>query len=266
MRRLYDYLKEPWVKIDGHFHGFNHKSSIEMVDGYGKAVTFMDLEYDKKNLNPAKSYNEFTKSSYNDEKHILLATGVTIEDIKSIYESHKEIIKGFGELKCYDEYKGEKVPYKKISFINQVCRFSKEVGCLPVYIHWGITNDKDLKHLRRTLTIYGDVPVVLCHCGMNDTNQSYAYTQVCQLMKDYRNLWVDLTYTAAEFFSENIMLLDALDKSRIILGTDINNKIFGKTHNVGEEISSIKSQISIIENYIGFGRSEGNILKLFSLI
>lgn len=267
MRALYEYLKEPIIRIDGHFHGFNHKNSISLVEGYDRAITFMDLEYDKKSINPIKSYDRFIQENYDPYKHILLVTGTTIEDIKSIYDAHKDIIKGFGELKCYSEYKGEKVPYKKISFVNQVCKFSREVGCLPVYIHWEINNEKDLKHIKRTLTIYEDIPVVLCHCGMNGNNRTYAYTQVCQLMKDHSNLWVDLTFDAAQFFSNNIMLLDGLDKSRIIIGTDMNNKMYGKNHNTEEELLNIKSQISVIENYVGDANQlqSKNINKLFSM-
>ena len=111
----------------------------------------------------------------------------TIEDIKTIYEKYPKIIKGFGELKCYNEYKGEKVPYKKISFVRQVCRYSMDNGNLPVYLHWDICDEKDVQKLSKLLRDYPTVPVVLCHCGMNETNQSYAYTQVCQLMKQYQN-------------------------------------------------------------------------------
>lgn len=266
MRRLYEYLEEPEIKYDGHFHAFNHKSNIESVNGYDRAISFMDLEYDKKHIPVVKSYDRFIQDGYHPYKHILLATGTTIEDIKTIYENHKDKIRGFGELKCYDEYLGEKVPYKKITFVNQVCRFSRSVGCLPVYVHWEITNEKDLNHFKRTLDIYSDIPVVLCHCGMNNENQTYAYTQVCQLMKDHHNLWVDLSYTAARFFSRNVMLLDALDKDKVILGTDANNKMYSKKHDTEAEILDIKSQLSVIENYIGgTQRNNNNITRLFSM-
>lgn len=267
MKNLYDYIREPVMKIDGHFHSFNHKVEIDLVSGYGKAVTFMDLEYDKKNLTPIKSYDRFIENKYNSYKHILLATGTNIDEIKEIYNKHKDKIRGFGELKCYDKYLGVSVPYKKISFVNQVCRFSKSVGCLPVYVHWEINNESDLKHFERTLNIYNDVPIVLCHCGMNDENQAYAYTQVCQLMRTHQNLWVDLTYTASNFFSNNVMLLDTLDKNRIILGSDVNIKIFGKKHDTEEELNLIKSQQETIENYLGCNKSKSNnnIYRLFSM-
>ena len=261
---LHPYKREPFW--DGHIHLFNSTKTLPEYDfgEVGMKVGFMDLEYDKKNLQVVKSYERFIENDYK-ENTILLATGTTIEDIKTIYEKYPSFIKGFGELKCYDEYHGVKVPYKKIAFVRQVCRYSMNNGSLPVYLHWEICNEKDVQKISKLLRDYPTVPVVLCHCGMNATNQSYAYTQVCQLMKQYQNLWIDISYDAMKYLGNYIMLLDGLDRDRVILGSDINIKLFGKSHDPEVEITQIRLKLDIIEGYLGRDKNEANIRKLFNI-
>lgn len=226
----------------------------------------MDLEYNRKNLNVRKSYDNYIENDMPDNV-ILLATSTNIEDIRHIYEKHSKVIKGFGELKCYDEYKGEKVPYKRSGFVRQVCKYSKQCGCLPVYVHWDINDETDVKKIKGILETYPEVPLVLCHCGMSNKNQSYAFTQVCLLMQQYKNLWVDISYEATIFFQGHIMLLNHLDWSRVILGSDINNKIFVNHKDEGERttyINGIYNSVDILHNYMkGSFSNQENIKKLF---
>lgn len=264
MENLYTYLngssEDDW---DGHIHLFNSSKELPEYDFNQKAVGFMDLEYDRKNLNVVKSYERFIDKHYNNNI-ILLATGTTIEDIKTIYGKYPKIIKGFGELKCYDEYLGEKVPHKKISFVRQVCKFSHSVGSLPVYLHWDIKDDSDVKKINHILEDYPDIPLVLCHCGMCEGNESFAFTQVCQMMLSHSNLWVDISYTAMDFFTSHIMLLNCLHWDRVVLGSDINNKIYGPNHNTEAELNSIYGKMSILRTYMkGSFSNEKNIRNLF---
>lgn len=266
MENLYTYLnKELDVVWDGHIHVFNSTKQLPDLNfGSGKkVVAFMDLEYDKKNLKVVKSYENFITNHYNDSM-ILLATGTTIEEIKTIYEKYSDIIKGFGELKCYDEYLGEKVPYKKISFVRQVCEYSRSVGRLPVYLHWDVKDGSDVKKLNNLLRDYPDIPIVLCHCGMCDGNETFAFTQVCQMMMSHNNLWVDISYTAMDFFQSHIMLLNQLHWDRVVLGSDINNKLYGKNHNTEAELSAIYDKMNILQHYMkGSFSNEKNIRNLF---
>lgn len=264
MENLYTYLnKRSGIDWDGHIHLFN---SSKELPGYGfnqKVVGFMDLEYDRENLNVVKSYERFIDKRYNNNI-ILLATGTTIEDIETIYNKYPKVIKGFGELKCYDEYLSEKVPYKRISFVRQVCTFSRSVGSLPVYLHWDIKNRSDVKKLNNLLRDYPDIPIVLCHCGMCNGNELFAFTQVCQMMPSYSNLWVDISYTATNFFKNHIMLLNKLDWCRVIMGSDINNKLYGENHNTDTELNIIYDTMDTLLHYMknSFSNKE-NISKLF---
>ena len=250
---------------DGHVHLFDHNKPIPEKPS-SLCVGFMDIDFDHKN-SVVESYDNYIKNHWNKDKEILLATGFTIEDIKSIREKHTNVIKGFGELKCYDTYLGKKVPYKKISFAKQVARYSYEIGCLPVYIHWSLTNNKDVENLENLLSTYNKVPIVLCHMGMcmKEEFHDFAYTEAVRLQNKYNNLWIDISWDAAEYLSNNLMLLSNISRDRIILGSDLNNKSFA-----GKDIHAIRNKkwgigkMATIKNYLQLNNSQ-NIKKLFGI-
>lgn len=216
---------------DGHIHLFNHKEPLPQKPDFDKYVGFMDLEYDDiTNINVLDSYTDYIKNHWDKNKEILLATGITIDDIISIHKKYPDIIKGFGELKCYDLYKGIKVPYKKIGFVRDVVRYSSKNGNLPVYIHWELNNSTDVKKLEGVIKSYPSVPIILCHLGMNENNRDIAFVEAMRLQKQYSNVWLDISWDAAEYLLDNLMRLNNLDLNRVILGTDLNNKLFGDNH------------------------------------
>lgn len=249
---------------DGHIHLFNHKKLLPNTEllQYSHCVGFMDLELDVENIDVISAYDNYIENSYNPENTILLATALNINDIKSIYNKYPEIIKGFGELKCYDTYKDLKVPYKKISFVRQVCKFSKEIGNLPVYLHWEINDHVDCKKLEKLLSDFPTVPIVLCHCGMNGINNDHACIQAQNLQRKYSNLWLDISYTALEHFNNNLIQLSIYDKDRLIFGSDVNNKLFGENHDTENEILNIVKMSHDIQTKFLID-NQRNILKLF---
>lgn len=262
LSEIIDPQQDRW---DGHVHLFNHEFNIHNVyptSKFSNMVGFMDLEYDAE-WDEVKSYHEYIKNYYDKDSTILLATGKTIDAIKSIYNKHKKHIKGFGELKCYDIYNGKKVDMKKITFVDQVCKFSTECGNLPVYIHWDY-NKKDTHKFIKILTKYRSLPIVWCHCGMNEENRTDAYFQACALQKIYSNLWLDISYNAMKYISHNPMVIDEMDHSRVILGTDYNNKIFGVNHTAAE-IDGVLNDFEKVEKYFGRAKNKRNIQKLFNL-
>ena len=52
------------------------------------------------------------------------------------------------------------------------------------------------------------------------------------MQKQYSNVWLDISWDAADYLWENLMRLNNLDLDRVILGTDLNNKLFGDNHNI----------------------------------
>lgn len=260
------------IQIDGHVHLFDFDENIinKIDDSFDKIVGFVDIE--PKNLNRykdvSKMYDNFIHNYYNN-KHILLVSGTSIENIIDTYKKHPNIYKGFGEIKCYDYFKGEKIGLKNIKLIQDVCKFSSSVGNLPVYIHYSLTKNEYVKKLKRVLEKYPNIPIVLCHCGMEESynylnniiqyNNDDIYRIVVELMKQYPNLWVDLTYTAARFFVENVFLIYNLDLDRVIIGTDLNPVIFNKNENL---INKYKGYYNILSRYCN---NTENISKLFSI-
>lgn len=260
MLPLANYICKQPLMWDGHIHLFNHESSIKKPENFSKYVGFMDIEFDKlKKMNVLDSYKRYIENDYNEDTDILLATGVTIEDIKKVYNAYPKVIKGFGELKCYDTYRGEKVPYKKISFVKQVAKFSEENGCLPVYVHWDFNNIKDVDKFEKLLVDYPSIPIILCHCGMNGNNNDYAFMESSRLQKMYSNLWLDISWDAAEYFGNNIMLLNNLMLDRIILGTDINPRII-KLVDIDRSVSWCTHMFMKLKKYLIIN----NLPKLFN--
>lgn len=256
------------MKIDSHIHTFNHKETITIPENYDydydKKVCFIDIEYDDlKNIDILKSYDNYITSDDFNENDILLATGANINDIKTLLEKYRHIFKGFGELKLYDNYNGRKINNKKISFLKEVCQLSSKNGNLPIYVHWELDSESDVKKIKSVLEKYPNIPIILCHCGFskNDDLKSYSYIQICQLMRCYDNLWVDISYEALDYFSKNILKLFNLQLNRVIVGTDINNKLLNK-ENCQDLINTILDKSNIIRSYINSDKNTEELFKL----
>lgn len=269
MISLYDYTKNDMNKLDwdGHIHLFNSSQSLFdlYTPTYKNYIGFADIEFDKISKYRNKMiglYEDYINNYYKSNQY-LLATAPTAEEAISIYEKFPNIIKGFGELKLYNTYKGKEVDYKKISIARTVCSYSAKNKNLPVYIHYSLTNDREVERIDNLLKSFPTVPIVLCHCGMEDSNKDFAYHAVVNLMCKYSNLWIDISYDAVDYFVNNPMKLSNLDLDRIIIGSDITLKNFGKNHkNPIKECDEICSNVNKLSKYIN---SDHNIKKLFQI-
>ena len=246
--------------IDGHIHLFSHRGLCE-DSAAGTRVGFIDIEYDQMEnyKDIAALYDRYLPQLKND---IVLASATDIETIKNIYKKHPTQIRGFGELKLYDSFKGEELNYKRISFAREVAKFSSEqIAILPVYIHYELTNPQEIKHLDKLLKDFPTVPVVLCHCGMSRENPEYAFGAVKRLMAEHSNLWTDISWTSAEYFSKNPMLLTQLDQDRVFWGSDFSPRL--KAHGyTSASKADILSWRDAISTYID---SDRNIKRLFRI-
>lgn len=264
MENLRNYLIESLTNwYDGHIHIFNHIEPIERPSGFAKVVGFMDLEYGADEIDVIGAYDNFIQNDLTDDI-ILLATGVTFDDINAVYSKYKAHIRGFGELKCYDEYKGEKVPYKQISLVKDVCELSAKNGNLPVYVHWDLNDQDDVDKIEQVLANYPNIPIVLCHSGMNKSNMDFAYKNAVLLQNQHNNLWIDISYSALDHLYDNIDKIFQYDPTRIIVGTDLNNKLWGANHDTLTEVTSIMTKY---KNLIYTAKIDNalNIDKLFGI-
>ena len=87
------------------------------------------------------------------------------------------------------------------------------------------------------------------------TDNDFCYHSVMKLMGECTNLWCDITWEALDYFSNNPFKLMNMDKSRLILGTDMN-KLSISRENYEKEWNKIHNLDSIIN-------SDRNIKKLF---
>lgn len=255
-----NYVVNPVIR-DGHCHVFSHRGICDINKHYRASVGFADIEFDHLNeyKNIPDMYDKYMKD-VNVWKW--LATALNIDDIKTIYNRHPHDIAGFGELKLYDNFRGKDINFKHISFARQVCKFSELVGCLPVYIHYELTNVGEVQMFDRLLTDFPEVPIVLCHCGMNEHNQEFAYGAARKLASEHGNCWLDISWDAAKFFYNNPLLITQLPGDRIFWGSDISPRL--SEHDFkSASMSEIGAWEDLLTPYMD---SDLNLQKLFKEI
>lgn len=244
---LSDFLKKP--KWDGHVHIFPQRGVINMPSC--SCVGFADIEFDYPIPNFVDLYSE-----YIDMNCIWLATATDIEAIKAIHNKFPNKIKGFGELKLYDYYCGHKVEYKDINFAHQVCEFSESVGNLPIYIHFELCDNQDVKDFERLLKEHSKVPIILCHLGMNEKNQEFAFNNFFRFQGSYKNLYGDISWDAAQYLKDKWSLVSCLD--RCIWGSDMSPR----------QLQAVNKTYCDITDTLWIARdvhSDQNIEKLFRI-
>ena len=180
-------------------------------------------------------YKDFIKDHGKDIRKgriVLLATGLDADSIKGLWNAFpKGMFRGIGELKCYDKYgtvKEIEVPYKKIQWVRDLCKFSGErCGCAPIYLHYTLNHPSYVKRLRRLLEDFPGIPIVLCHCGLSRRDQEntiydmdWTFSQVRDLARDHGNLWLDVSHDAGDYVTWTPGRLESLPRDRVLLGSD----------------------------------------------
>ena len=272
MKDLYSYIKPKKQIIDAHSHLFDHTGLLSKLYSVpkwvNKIVGFADIcfnsidKYTEGKI--VDLYDNFIEKHYDYKKHILLATADNSYDAIEIYKKHPNVIKGFGEFKCYKVYRGEHVKYGNLNWLRPVCEFDKELR-KPIYIHWCFVNKDDVKEFERLISDYPSIPFVLCHCGMGydktvDGDSNFAYRECVKLKAKYSNLYFDISYKALEYFTANPQyLVELIDKS--VSGTDLNPYAFEIIKN------PVKHKDDIYKMFFDLyrGEFENNINTLFSI-
>lgn len=232
METLKNYLTNNNECWDGHIHLFDHSGYIDLslIDDKYKCVCFADIVFNKlkkyKDDDVISYYTEFINNNYDSNKHILLATGISPENIIELYNTYPNIIKGFGELKCYDSFKNGALPFGNLDWLNPILDFNITLN-MPVYIHYDLNTIERRNEFESLLQKYSNMPIVLCHCGMvdNTIDNDKIYDFILLLMQKYSNLYLDISYTASKYLLSNINRLITiinLYKNRVLCGSDIN--------------------------------------------
>ena len=259
MKSLYDYIKDNKT-IDAHVHLFNHIEFIPSQDEYDMCVGFGDIEFDT-DMPLSTMYNKFMKEL--PDNVIPLCTGRNIEEITKIYNKYPKKFKGFGEIKLYSKYQDNDVNFKKISFLRDVCRLSKENGNKPIYFHWNVESNKDIIKIVKVIKDFPSIPFIWCHCGMWEGGDlDFIFSQIRQVAMENSNLWLDISYDALKYFiNGHIFKITQLPLDRVVIGSDLNMKSFGPNHSQ-KEITEIYNNMKSLRQFVN---SDLNVKKLFGV-
>lgn len=269
MKSLYESILDN-DKIDGHIHLFDHDGIIDsaLIDTSKRCVCFADVAFryleKYKNGEIIKYYDTFINKHHNPLRHILLATGITAEEIIAIHKKYPQYIKGFGELKCYSEWKEGKLPYGNLDWIKPVMKYNRKFK-MPVYIHYNLDSKKHCDDFESLLASYPEMPIILCHCGMvDDINANNTIFNFVKLLQTrYDNLWVDISkYESCSFFMSNPEKLQQLNQEKIIIGSDINPIIEEVINDPKEYSYNCYRDLNVLSDIT---KSTNNIKRLFDL-
>jgi hypothetical protein len=256
MKSLYNTIIDN-DKIDGHIHLFDHQFVINDYKTLpdNDCVGFMDIDFEHLNKYDCQSvlqyYDNYINNYYTNNV-TLLSTGIDVNTMIMTYDKYPNIIKGFGELKCYEKYtsasgKTISLPFGNLDWITPLCDFNKSLK-LPIYIHWYVFNNDRKQELHNLLTQYPTIPFVLCHCGMSPFRDYVKqYELVTDLLLTHNNLYVDISYECIFFFNEHPEYLRPLF-GRCLLGTDLNRKCI-VNKNDDKYIDAFNSLYNINLNY-----------------
>lgn len=271
---LSDFANKKPITCDAHTHLFDGvESDLSLLLPESKlTVTFADIKYADpesyaEGVIPA-AYDKFISKKYPkiEDKVILLSTSAIADEAIAIYEKYPDIIKGFGEFQCYgwSTSQNDKLPYGNLRWIEPVLEYNSTKN-LPFYVHYNILGDKRVKDIEKLLDKYPDMPIVLCHCGMNRCIDNYgALDTVSRLMKEHKNLWTDISYEALELFASDRNAIYKLTDSRVLIGSDLNPVINNRPPQEARVvIDSIVRNMEVVNGYgVDF---YGNLLRLFNI-
>lgn len=272
-----NYLNLPKDTADAHIHLFDHTGYLEeynpefkpdhLIVGFPDIVLKEMEEYEGDKL--VDMYKDYIEN--HDMTNIfLLATGVNVPDIIKVHKAFPDVIKGFGELKCYKSYEGDPLKTKNEDFVKKLCDYDMSLEHpMPIYIHWALDSKDSIETFENILRAYPQLKFVLCHCGMLFCFNQEDLDATCRLLKDwmqkYNNLWLDISYAASAYFRNNPNMILSFPASRIVCGSDVNPRMFTKQ----PKADALKMYNRYFKNYRGLVSSlkldnEGNIRRLFS--
>lgn len=270
MQNLIDYLTTP--HIDGHIHLFSDRR-----DDQGNLIIlptnlipvqfvgFPDIEFDHECKTILPQYEEFL---YRYERVCrarlprLLATSRIYDEIPLICEKYCAEIMGIGELKMYNTYNGQHVGRHDLSQLDDLMVWNN--GKYPVYIHYDIVSHSDIRSFEKFTEINSSTNIVLCHCGIsNDVSNVNTVLSVIPIwLRQYNNLYVDLTWGAAQYFSRRPNRVKELPSNKLILGSDMSPRsVYCANPGVSPSVDQIKYIAKLLAPYVS--ASDENVCRLF---
>ena len=213
-------LKEFNNLIDSHIHNIPGISKKFVRAPFKQSVRCLNI-YPENRHQSNMSYYEIAFSEKDTPKTIL-GIGATEEEKLSIIED--DIFIGYGEFIIYKHYTDTYTKEKRITTMDKDI-LDKTISKMnkPIYIHCDLDYNS-INYLTSLIKDNPDKQIVLCHCGFFEEatkeDIDFILSNINTLSNECPNLWFEISWKAADYFSDNIDKLN-IAKDRIIIGTDI---------------------------------------------
>ena len=283
MITLVDFIVQEQTNInrntDGHIHLFDCVTSnifdiYKPIKTFKKFVGFMGVDFHQlRKYTPSQIMGYYRRfiGECDLNNTILLASALDSQTTIEIYKKYPNIIKGFGELLCYDKYDDIDLPYANLKWVDEILEFNSTLDQpLPVYIHYSLISDERYELMDELLSKYPGIPIVLCHCGIPNKHEGYyinefgsIYERFLKLHHKYQNLYSDVCDGASKYFEKNPSQIYKLDLNRMIIGTDLG-AVYLRT-NEREKNKKISSVLKKFSNYGNIINTKKTIEKIFNL-
>ena len=240
--------------IDSHIHDIPGISKKFVKAPFKQSVRCLNV-YPENRHQSNMPYYEIAFNE-NDTPKTILGVGATVDEMLAIIEDNRFI--GYGEFILYKHYTDINTNEKKITTMDKdildatISKMNK-----PIYIHCDLDRNS-IDYLTSLVKNNPDKQIVLCHCGIfkeaTKKDIDFILANIKILSNECPNLWFELSWEAADYFSNNIDKLNVA-KNRVIIGTDICVR------------DDDKSKLNRINMYYNLSKVfKNNIKKLFPYI
>lgn len=129
-----------------------------------------------------------------------------------------------------------------------------------MYIHYEFNKDKEVRHFEKLIQDFPDVPIVICHCGMNEKNCEFAWSTCVRLANQYGNVWLNISWDGARWLARNPQLVLQAPIDRCFWGSDLSPRLIEHGYKSASipEIETWKNQLM---PYLNFNKSLYNLFE-----
>lgn len=247
--------------INAHIHLFDENGE-NIHYKHETCVGFADISKDFESIDYTTLYDKYINT--HKINGCLLSCGKDAREMITIYKNHRDVIRGFGEIKIFkkDIHNFNREELKKLLDYNEMHEN------LPVMFHFDFINEENIQEVRTMLKCYPHTKFVHCHCGAPGTSTNedmWAFTNSMILARELPNYYFDISWSIAKYiYRFKGLLKSAIVADKILLGTDTNVEMDKLLDDPDKEALVSMNIFNIFNNIFG-DYNEFNCKLLFGI-